>query len=692
MAHRSSPRPFARLLRDTAGNTLAIMGMAIFPLAGLVGGGVDMSRLYLTKARLQQACDAGALAGRKVMGSSAWTYNDNAANRAAEQFFAGNFKDGAYGTSGLTRSFSESAGKVTGNASVRVPMTIMRIFGSTEQTIAVTCDAELRLPNTDIMFVLDTTGSMAGRANAADPDTKIVVLKKAVKCFYETVARLDTDAVCGTGAAPSGGTGDQTQIRFGFVPYATNANVGKLLPAAYFANSWPYQSRKPITQTETYYTYETPGTPTVGSTGSEDIVNGPSSQHAYTTGGTETQCRAAKPADSEPVSQGPEGAPYNTQTTTGGATQTVTWNTKQPYKKMTYTAVWDKGKQNNKPPSSCTINKQEVSYNLVRSYSRTDAGTANTRQVFKQWHYGKINTDISGLKNGTGWNAGFNLPIGNNGVQRTITWDGCIEERATVRRTSYSPIPSAAKDLDIDLVPTAGDPASLWGPALDELIYVRQVTTEIAQMNVAEIDSAANYYNDLAASGWYTCPREASKLRTYPLADDLEGYVDSLTTGGNTYHDIGMILGARFLSSTGIFASENATTARGAEIERHMIFMTDGETCTSRFNYAAYGMPYYDRRQTDPSLVPTDGCSNASSTGGTLSEQVDARFTALCTAVKNKNITLWVVYFGTTDATTTARMTNCATSGRFFPAANQEALLASFRTIADQISQLRLTQ
>ena len=41
-----------RLARNTAGNTLVIMGMAVIPLAGLVGGAVDVSRLYLTKTRL----------------------------------------------------------------------------------------------------------------------------------------------------------------------------------------------------------------------------------------------------------------------------------------------------------------------------------------------------------------------------------------------------------------------------------------------------------------------------------------------------------------------------------------------------------------------------------------------------------------------------------------------------------------
>ena len=90
---------------------------------------IDSGRMYLAKARLQQACDAGALAGRKVMGSNTWAANGGAANTAALQFFDGNFANGAYGTTGRTRSFTENAGRVTGTASVTVPMSVMNAVG-----------------------------------------------------------------------------------------------------------------------------------------------------------------------------------------------------------------------------------------------------------------------------------------------------------------------------------------------------------------------------------------------------------------------------------------------------------------------------------------------------------------------------------------------------------------------------------
>ena len=40
-----------------------------FPILGLIGGGFDIGRGYLSQSRLQQACDSGVLAARKRIGT-----------------------------------------------------------------------------------------------------------------------------------------------------------------------------------------------------------------------------------------------------------------------------------------------------------------------------------------------------------------------------------------------------------------------------------------------------------------------------------------------------------------------------------------------------------------------------------------------------------------------------------------------
>jgi hypothetical protein len=688
------------LARDTRANTIAMMAMALIPLAGMVGGGVDISRMYIVKTRLQHACDAGALAGRKAMGGGTWTQTvgstANYPRVMAEKFFEGNYDRTAYGAIKVTRRFTESAGKVSGTASATVPMTLMRIFGKTEETLSVTCDAEMRLPNTDVMFVLDTTGSMNYCPNGSTscnggPNSRIAALRKAVKCFYQIVARLDVlDTDC-DGDEPSGGTGNQVQIRFGFVPYSTNVNVGRLLQNDWIADTWPYQTRQP------------------------DVAVPPEKTDRYwqVYGSSLTQADCLKFMNNQPFdtftptptnSGGPPPAPTVVTTITSDGTATSGgdmgewgWSSGNDPTWGSWGRAADNSTGNGDNKKSCRRKRTDV--------------TTYYQEKFQYWDYNQFDIDVSGLKaGGSNWKSSFTMPsstvdpntqsiadatVGNDVPQAVITWDGCIEERKTVETTDFDPIPIGAKDLDIDLVPDSDE--TRWGPALPQLIFTRRQTSNGINYSRPPSDwpsvgwerppswnrsSQNDTTTDYTSGMYYACPTPAKKLQAWPSASDFGNYVDSLRPDGATYHDIGIIWGARLMSPTGIFKSENATTPKGAEIERHMIFMTDGDTNANDFDYAAYGLPYFDDRQTDD--YPT---------ANQLNEQVNLRFLAVCNWVRNKNITLWVINFGEGQAQATQdRLRQCASTGRYFSAANSAALQQTFKSIADQISQLRLTK
>src|SRR5688572_6926405 len=83
------PTRLARLVKDRAGNTLAITAAALLPLMALIGGGVDIARAYMAKTQLQSACDAGVLAGRRAM-SVTGEYAD-AEQAKAQRMFDFNF-------------------------------------------------------------------------------------------------------------------------------------------------------------------------------------------------------------------------------------------------------------------------------------------------------------------------------------------------------------------------------------------------------------------------------------------------------------------------------------------------------------------------------------------------------------------------------------------------------------------------
>jgi Flp pilus assembly protein TadG len=664
-----------RLARDVRGNTIALMAAAMMPLAGLIGGGVDMSRIYLTKTRLQQACDAGALAGRKAMGAGSWTTGSaTSTNGRAEAMFSANFIAGEYGTGTLTKNFTESNGIVTGVSTAVVPMTIMKVFGMSTRTIRVTCEARMEIPNTDVMFVLDVTGSMmcaAGQAmcfGAASP-SKLDGLKGAIKCFYEALVKVNTAQVCGND--PTAVTATTTaQIRLGFVPYSVNVNVGKLLPNSYLANSWTYQSRTANFADVPVYSANTP------------TANGPYWE-VYGSSISQTNCLSyMRNQDWDG-----NGGFSPTATSSGGPSPTATVATTFPHDNEATNGdewSWSGAPDTGGTSRSCRRKRTDT----TTTYTQT-----GTTQVFSGYTYQPRTFDVSGLKAGSSnWNGSINLPVGTQGASTAVTWDGCIEERQTYQNTNGSPqndwatIPASAYDLNIDMVPSDLVANSKWGPMLSGATWGPYTAVSCSYFGCTYTRTATNAdyttSEDLDHNNNYSCPTAARKLTTYNTSSGLVSYVDSFSASGATYHDIGMIWGARLLSPTGLFAAENALTPSGRSIQRHLIFMTDGDTNTSDGDYGAYGLGFWSRRQT--SYDPTDT---------QMDDMTNARLAALCTAVKNMNITLWVVsYGGNVNEATETRLNSCATPGRFYSAADNAALISRFRQIASEISELRLTR
>ena len=149
-----------RLRRDARGNMLAFMAALLVPLAALSGSAVDMGRMYAVKTRLQQACDAGVLAGRKTMtDSTGW---DSNAQNAAQSFFKSNFQSGWMSTKSVSFNPQKTTeNQVSGTATATVPMAVMGMFGMGDRTVNVSCEARYDVADADIVFVLDTTGSMS---------------------------------------------------------------------------------------------------------------------------------------------------------------------------------------------------------------------------------------------------------------------------------------------------------------------------------------------------------------------------------------------------------------------------------------------------------------------------------------------------------------------------------------------------
>lgn len=225
-------RPFLRrLAKDEGGNVLPLFAAGIFPLIALVGGAMDISVAYMARSKLQKACDAGVLAGRQAMSG---TQFGQAEKGQAKNFFDFNFPSGLYNTKKLKFDVVQNGSAVSelkGNASADVPTSLMRVFGFTEISIAVSCNAKKDMGHNDIVMVLDVTGSM-NDAPSTGGGSKISKLRTGASGLFRA---LDTN--------------DGSTTRYGIVPYSHTVNVGRslqnrdILVEQQYVDGYFYQSR-----------------------------------------------------------------------------------------------------------------------------------------------------------------------------------------------------------------------------------------------------------------------------------------------------------------------------------------------------------------------------------------------------------------------------------------------------------------
>jgi Flp pilus assembly protein TadG len=673
----------ARLRQDASGNVLAITAAAVLPLVGIIGSGVDMSRAYRAKARLQAACDAGALAGRRAM--SDLTYTSTARTRA-DRIFNFNFDPAEY--QAARTSFVTSAnnlGIVSGVASAQIPTVVMQVFGYEKFELSVNCSADYQVPNIDTMFVLDVTGSMAecpdGSNCNSGPSSKIVGLRAAVRAFYTTLQAAAAN-------------NPRIQLRYGFVPYSQAINaqdIFKMNPGA---------GQLPLTQLVDRWTV-----PSRVANFTTPIPGGVPTQNGAPTASLETYRKPGAGADTPmsfndcrdygnnmffSIDDGPDSGTSSNPSPSGnriyrilpGGALTSTRPSTGDYDQLDY------ARHSPTSASEYPLRNENNTANNYRVCTRsvtTTRFTARPRFGFTSWTYKNIAYDVSQYKAGTGlqYVSAINtstasvatsgsydlvqlrqLPDQTGLTSATTVWNGCIEERDTVADATFSPIPSGAHDLNF-LTPATND-ATRWRSVLPDLAWMRNGPGE---------ETDANNGRNTRPSR--ICPVASMRNLNVMTLSELDTYLPQLQAAGNTYHDIGMVWGVRMISPSGIFASRNLTGANGGQISRHIIFMTDGILVPNDSAYSTYGIERISRRVAGGSNNPD------------LTTRHARRFQALCDAARAQGLSVWVIAFGTAI---TSNLTACADPGRAYAASDSAQLTARFQQIASDIADLRLTQ
>ena len=644
-----------RLLRDKRGNAMFLTAAAALPVIGLVGSGVDIGRAYMAQLRLQQACDAGVLAGRRAMAGS--TYS-TAAQAEADKMFDYNYADGAYGSTDVTfTSVAQGASSVSGTATATLPTALMQIFDFDEFDLAVSCAAKLEISNADVMLVLDVTGSMA-QTNVGDTINRITALKDATMDFFDTL----------TGAEMGDG-----RLRFGVVPYSSSANVGQILYAknpAWLSNTTKLPSR----------TAQPPSWINASTVNNGSATNGTAyvavdwaNNGSTVSGKNSTTCPQTTKSATSAASFG-SSSTVQTGQTVGDDKRVTTRNLNQPYRYTQYRYVWTTS------PNTCREQQRTM------EYIRTQAQTV-TEDRQQNYIYDDQTFDVSSVKAG----SALATATGDFGAAYSATWGGCVIERKTTAFAANATAPSAAFDMDVDSAPTSDDDTK-WKLLIPEVSFPRasgpgstpSSTTTARTVGYASVtkDSGTNgswqRYSKYWSNGWGVCPAAAMKLTTQTASDrsSFNSYINSLQPVGGTYHDAGMVWGVRLLSADGMFADENATAPNNRPISRHIVFMTDGDMAPNMGNLGFQAYEWTFKR-----VGATDDTE--------LKARHNNRFAQLCERAKAKNITVWVVSFG---VSLNSSLTNCATPGKAYQANNAAQLNENFQAIARQISKLRLSQ
>lgn len=673
----------ARLGRDATGNVFAMTAAAVVPMIGVVGGAIDASRMYMTRSRLQAACDSAVLSGRKAM--TTLTLGD-AEKAQARAMFNFNFQDSDFGTTGtLFTPTGESNGRVNGAASTSVPMTLMKVFGFQNRAVSVNCSADIQIPNIDIVFVLDVTGSMDETVSGT---RKIDALQSAMGRFYDEIFTR-------VGAAGA------NRVRYGFVPYSQTVNVSRLFTSTSATTAGQTNGEAPLSHLAGTMTVESRMANFSAETKSTVTADTTASPIEFSQTFSDTDTDSHKPfeassSDVENINEsdcnryvvntdfehdddwynlyptsGSDDAPILYAVNSTDTTATRTEPAQNSFWKITFSKVSGSDNKKLKPCVRRVKWTKQKRTNVVvyefenYTYQPVTLPSANFRDGGTVTYVREVESDYVPTQAGS-----FNMiemaawsDPGDDLKTSTTRWDGCIEERDSVATDDWSPIPTDAWDLNSLAGGTTAQ--TRWRPVFDNLTWNRG-----RQGNLTSTDPY------LSRPG-YSCPTSTVRnLKNWTEAE-FDAYVTTLDPPvGFTYLDVGMIWGLRLIAPQGIWGARNLTGVGGGQISRHLIFLTDGQPVSQADTYSSYGVERMSRR-----VVGSNSLSDAA-------QRHEDRFHAMCDSMRG-TVTIWTIAFDTPDGDILER---CADPGRAKTASDSASLNSVFTEIANDISDLRLVQ
>jgi len=281
------------------------------------------------------------------------------------------------------------------------------------------------------------------------------------------------------------------------------------------------------------------------------------------------------------------------------------------------------------------------------------------------------------------------------------SWLGCVEARP------HDSSESESDRLDVnDTVPTSADGDTLYVPLFSPDYYGSKRYSNpsyigdyggscgpyTSGLSYRERQERSCKYNGQSPNpSWssYTPNATCGDAEILPLTNnmgDVKDAIDDMVADGGTNIHQGAAWGWRVLSPTEPF-DEGVAYDQGAS--KVMIVMTDGQNFHRSYNningayhFSAYGWPYNER------LGAVGWSSNQ------LENEMDDRTEMTCTNAKAAGIEIFTIGLSVSRNSANGQMlTACASNAgnAYFPASSSD-LADTFKAIADQLSDLRLSQ
>ncbi|MEQ1651778.1 MAG: pilus assembly protein [Hyphomicrobium sp.] len=198
-------------IHDRDGSVAILFGLSCIVLMGLIGLAVDTSRYYNYSARMQQALDAAALAGAKLLPDESMTDSDIQTVTLAH-FNSTMEKTGvkADKLEQPTVTIDRVKNAVSLDSTAKLPVLFSKIiYDRSKVAINLKSNVVFDMKKVELSMVLDITGSMNSKNKLAD-------LKTAAKDVVDELYN---------------GSLSEEGVRIALAPYSASVNAGNLAAA-----------------------------------------------------------------------------------------------------------------------------------------------------------------------------------------------------------------------------------------------------------------------------------------------------------------------------------------------------------------------------------------------------------------------------------------------------------------------------